>query len=371
MNSLERVLKAFDLETPDMVPFHAYESPEHAIRQLGRKVHEMYLEPDIVPEAMIHAAKKYSNDIIYMRYGQYLSEDQEVVRDEEGLVIRDKKTKEAVAHVFDDTKEIIPLQSSEPTIKSVEDVDKIPVVPHSEILEQPGIRSLQRYIDEFKGERFLFGFACGQSANAIDSFLGTENAMIASLTDQDLCRAIMERKYEALCEEIIALNKVGADGVYTGDACASCSFFSPQIYRDLFFEYQKKSIDFVHNLGMKALLHICGRISPILEDMADTGADVVESLDAFSSGGDIELKDAKNRIGDRVCLKGNIDAVHVIAQLSPEEIYNKCTQALHDAGPDGYVLSTEQITRDTPAENVMAMIQARNDYTNNFMKESD
>lgn len=363
MSSLERVKKAFKLETPDMVPFHAYESPEHALRQLGRKAHEMYLEPDIVPEAMIQAAKKYSNDIIYMRFGVYLPENQEAVSCEEGLIVRDKKTKETLGHVLNDTKDLIPARPKEPLVKDINDIEKIPIVSRAEIMQRPQFKSLGSYIDEFKGERFIFGFACGQSANAIDSYLGTENAMISALADPGFCKAVMERKFEALKEEILALKELGADGIYTGDACASCSFFSPQIYRVLFFEYQKKSIDFVHANGMKALLHICGKINPILDDMANTGADVIESLDAVSSGGDIELKDAKKRVGNRICLKGNIDAVHVIAPLSPQEVYQNCIQALNDAGPDGYILSTEQITRDTPAENVFAMVQARDDYS--------
>jgi uroporphyrinogen-III decarboxylase len=222
--------------------------------------------------------------------------------------------------------------------------------------------SLKPYFDEFKGRRFLFGFACDQSANALDVYLGTENAMLATLSDPGLCRAIMERRGEAVREEILALKAMGADGIYTGDACASCSFFSPQTYRELFFEYQKRSIDFVHSLNMRALLHICGKVSPILEWMAETGADVIESLDAPSAGGDIDLREAKRRVGHRVCLKGNIDAVHVIEPLSPDEIYSACVQAMLDAGPEGYILSTEQITRDTPAEHVLAMVQARDDF---------
>jgi hypothetical protein len=37
------------------------------------------------------------------------------------------------------------------------------------------------------------------------------------------------------------------------------------------------------------------------------------------------------------------------------------------AGPNGYILSTEQITRDTPRENVLAMVNARNDYCSSVM----
>ena len=364
MSSLERVNCAFELGTPDKIPFHAYESVEHAIRQFGRKVHEMYREPEMVPEAMIHAARQYSNDIIYMRFANNscLNDEREIIEDDDGICIRERKSGEVIGHVLHDTKDFIPATPKKPLVVTADDIEKIPIVSCQELLTQPHIKYLNRYIEEFKGEKFIFGFACGQSANALDSLMGTEHAMISALTDQGLCRAVMERRYEALKEEMLALKAVGADGIYTGDACASCSFFSPDTYRELFFDYQKKSIDFAHSLGMKALLHICGRISPILEYMADTGADVMESIDAFSSGGDMDLKDAKQRVGDRVCLKGNIDAVHVIAPLTPEEIYDKCMEAMQDTGPNGYILSTEQITRDTPASNVLAMVQARDDF---------
>lgn len=363
MSSRTRVLDALALKVPDIIPFHAYESPENAIRLLGRKVHEMYLEPDLIPQAMINSARLYRNDIIYMRVGQFVPENIKLEMIDDMLVWKDRKTGEISGHVLNDRKDFIPAAPPEPLVKSAGDVDKIPVVPYKELLQRPDYQSLKAYIREFKEERFLFGFACGQSANALYTNMGTEAAMIATITDPGLCNAVMERRNEAIRQEILALKELGADGIYTGDACASCSFYSPETYRTMFFEHQKKSIEFVHAAGMKALLHICGRISMILEDMAATGADVIESLDAFSSGGDIELKDAKRRVGGKICLKGNIDAVHVLEPLSPERIYDICIQALNDAGPDGYILSTEQITRDTPAEHVMAMLQARDDYS--------
>lgn len=367
MSSLERTIEALELRVPDKVPFHAYESPEHAIRQMGRKVHEMYLEPELVPLAMINSAKLYQNDIIYLRPGNYVNEKYSLVMRDDSLIWKDKKTGEITGHVLYDRKDFIPVKKSEPLMKTARDVDKIEIVPCREILERPETKSYQAYIREFSGKRFIFGSGCGQSANALDIYLGTENAMIATVCDEGLCRAIMERKYEALKEQILAMKSLGVDGIYTGDACASCSFYPPDTYRKLFFEYQKRSIDFVHSLSMKALLHICGKINLILEDMANTGADVIESLDAFSSGGDTKLKDAKKKVGTKTCLKGNIDAVHVIEPLVPEKIYEACMNALHDAGPGGYILSTEQITRDTPAEHVMAMIQARDDYSARFM----
>ena len=74
MNSKERVLTALELKKADKVPFHPYESPEHAMVQLGYKVHEMYMEEGILVEAMINTAKIYSSDIIYLRPDPYLGD---------------------------------------------------------------------------------------------------------------------------------------------------------------------------------------------------------------------------------------------------------------------------------------------------------
>jgi uroporphyrinogen-III decarboxylase len=355
-------MSAFALEIPDKVPFHAYESPENALRRMGICAHEMYLDKDILPAAMINSAKLYQNDIIYMRPGLEAGVDEKIVREGDGLAFFDKQTGRQTFRVLHDQKTKIPLSKSRPLVETERDVEKMTVTPWRELLQKTGYSSLARYVEEFKGKRFLFGFACNQSANELATQMGLEESMLATMTDTGLCRAILDRRFEQLKEEMQALCHLGCDGVYTGDATASCSLFSPETYRELFFDYHKKSIAYAHGLGMKALLHICGRISPILEDMAATGADVLESIDRHCSGGDMTLRDAKQRVGDRVCLKGNLDAVHEIEPGPPEKIYELCLQAMRDAGPGGYVLSTEQITRDTPPEHVLAMVQARDDF---------
>lgn len=364
---LERVLKALALEAPDKTPFHAYESPENAVRQFGRKVHEIYLEPMLLPHAMVHTARLYCNDIVYMRPAETLEENEEALPSEEGVLIRDRRTHEPISRVLSDNKTLLPIRPvPPPNVREIKDIEKaMPVIPWRTLLQLPVMQSLKPYVETFKGHRFLFGFAGGQTANELVRRLGFENAILATVTDTGLCRAVMERRAEVQEQYILALKAAGADGIYMGDATASCSLFSPETYRGLFLPFHRRAIDFIHARGMKALLHICGRISPILEDMAGSGADVIESLDAPSSGGDTELAEVKRRVGHKVCLKGNLDAVHVLHPGPPEKVHQACMEALRAAGPNGYILSTEQVTRDTPAEHVLAMVQARDDFARN------
>jgi uroporphyrinogen decarboxylase len=377
-NSLKRVLDALALKQSDLIPFHAYESPEHVMAQAGRMVHEMYLEPESFIEAMIHCSHLYHNDIVAMRndpflliealthkyecteYGDF--EDFKFSEKGNELIIIRKSNNNVAGKVLFNTKTVIPAETPVPLVQSPKDIEKIEIVSSKILLARRQYKMLKRYVEEFKGKRFLLAGIGGASANILDMTMGTENAMIATLTDKGLCKAIFDRHFEVLKQRILALTEIGVDGIVTGDACASCSFYSPETYNELFFYAQKRVVDFIHECGLKALLHICGRISPILERMADTGADMIESLDMKSAGGDIDLADAKKRIGDRICLKGNIDAVHIIEPGPSERVYNECIEAMKKAGPNGYILSTEQITRDTPRENVLAMVNARNDY---------
>ncbi len=376
-SSLQRVLDAIALKKPDKVPFHSYASPELVMQEAGHKVHEMYLDPEMFFESMVASHRLYQEDYVGVRLDPYLIAEQLThsyeSRDLEsldelrftsgvdGLVIHRKRTGEELGRVSFDSKTAIPLKRPPPLVQSAADIEKILIVPWQELVQRPRWSIIARYVKLFGGERFINVGVGATSANLLDMYLGTERALIAALIEPDLCRAIIDRHFEQLKERIQAARAVGVNGVTTGDACASCSFFSPNTYRDLFFPAHKRAIDFIHEQGLLATLHICGRVSPILDWMSQTGADIIEGLDPASAGGDVVLGDAKRRVGKRRCLKGNLDAVHVILPGPAEEVYRVAREAIEAAGPGGFIFSTEQIPRGTPREHVLAMVQARDD----------
>ena len=54
-----------------------------------------------------------------------------------------------------------------------------------------------------------------------------------------------------------------------------------------------------------------GKMNPVLEDLAEVGCDVIETLSPPPLG-DVDLASAKQRIGARTCLKGHIDQVNIM-----------------------------------------------------------
>jgi len=95
--------------------------------------------------------------------------------------------------------------------------------------------------------------------------------------------------------------------------------------------------------------------SAILESMADSGADVI-SIDWR-----ISIADAKQRVGDRVALQGNLDPCVL---LGPEDrIFAKTKEILDQAGPAGHILNLGHgILPPTPVENARAFITFAQSY---------
>ncbi len=82
---------------------------------------------------------------------------------------------------------------------------------------------------------------------------------------------------------------------------------APDHFLEFMKPYETECVQAAHDAGYLVSFHNCGRATLLLEDMADTGPDAIETLTSSRSSGDVDLADAKQRIGDRVCLFGGFN----------------------------------------------------------------
>ena len=101
-------------------------------------------------------------------------------------------------------------------------------------------------------------------------------------------------------------------------------------------------------------LHICGKATPILPMMADSGADVLELDHAVNIG------EACRIVGPEIALWGNLDPIRVLAQGTPESVRRKAVETLQTvkaAGHRRFVLSSGcTLAIETPPENLDALL---------------
>ena len=192
-------------------------------------------------------------------------------------------------------------------------------------------------------------------------FVGSQNwLMEIALIEAGLEGANEEAVHHALTlssEALIRFGKAcwdaGADILHCGDSLASCDVISPATFERFSYPYLKKVFAAWAEHGCdRKLLHICGNSTNVLDLYADTGADMVE-IDNV-----VDLRVAKERIGDRIALVGNVHTVTDLLQGTPESVAASAQRCIDQAGiGSGFLLGSGCIVpRYTTVENVKAMV---------------
>jgi MtaA/CmuA family methyltransferase len=186
------------------------------------------------------------------------------------------------------------------------------------------------------------------------------NALAALMDDPEKCEACLE----ALAGGALALGRGqaehGVDAILVSSAFAGAGFISPAHYRRFVLPFERKVIHGIKTFrDLPVYTHTCGRIGDRLELIMETGTDGIDTLDPPPLG-NVELSDAKRRIGGRLFIKGNLDPVNVTLRGSPGDVLaaaRRCLKAAAHGG--GYVLSTAcSVPPHTPPANLEVLVDA-------------
>jgi uroporphyrinogen decarboxylase len=110
--------------------------------------------------------------------------------------------------------------------------------------------------------------------------------------------------------------------------------------------------------GGSASLHVCGKSMNILSALVDTGITSL-SLD------NVDIAEVKRRVGDKVCLMGNVPPTDVMFRGAPEVVDASLYEILRKGydNPRGFIMSTGcGVPLNTPPENIHAMMNAVRKY---------
>jgi uroporphyrinogen decarboxylase len=180
--------------------------------------------------------------------------------------------------------------------------------------------------------------------------------------------AFMDEVYEFWLAWALAYTKAmiaaRPDEIMLGGSSASLSVSSPKLFRKYELPFLQKASALCRQAGIISHLHICGRSWPLVEIVAEhTDVDVMEPMEE-PPGGDVDLAEAKRRVGDKLCIKGNINTFEFMLRATPAQVEEKCKRAIDAAGADGgFVLSTgDQCGRDTPHANIFTMVEVAETY---------
>jgi uroporphyrinogen-III decarboxylase len=144
--------------------------------------------------------------------------------------------------------------------------------------------------------------------------------------------------------------EAGCEIIGMGDAV--CSQIDVDTYNTFVRDRHKELISFIHDLGGKIKLHICGDTSHLIPSYKDFELDILD-LDW-----QVNIDHARSVLGEKVILAGNINPV-TIQNKSRDEVFQLCKTLVEKYKNERFILSAGcEITPLTATENVKAMSDA-------------
>ncbi len=197
-------------------------------------------------------------------------------------------------------------------------------------------------------EKLILGWVEGPIAQAAD-IQGLNEVMLDLVDDPLFVRDLFEFIVPMEIDFAKAQIEAGADMIGIGDAAAS--LVGPRFYRDHILEYEKRLVDAIRGLGVPVRLHICGNVSDILGDIAQSGVDMID-IDFLT-----DLKLAREKLGPDLPILGNLDPVACLLLSTPEDIKRGLARCRRIAGERFFVGAGCEVPPDTPHENLRAMVE--------------
>ncbi len=177
-------------------------------------------------------------------------------------------------------------------------------------------------------------------------------------------------KLQAVCKELMGnfLNALGpnVDIIKIGDDLGTQQslLMSPDMYRRVLKPIHADWIEFIKaRTPAKVFFHTDGDVFPLIDDFVEMGIDILNPIQT-SAGKMANLEELRDRYGTKITFCGAIDTQKILPHGKPDEIRTEVRRVIDILGPSGgyMVSSVHTVMDDVPAENILAMVDAVEEY---------
>ena len=328
MTPKERVFARLAGKTVDRIPnFNILMA--FAARYIGRPMDEFCTDYRVLTEANLRCAEMFGIDILSTMSDPY------------------RETADFGANIsfsYDS------LPVCKPMIREPSDIKKLKAFRIEDSVRMlNAVRAIELYKREAGGRYPILGWVEGCAAESSD-LMGLTDYSMAFYDEPEMVRELMDICLESAINCIKPQIDAGADIIGVGDAVASV--LGPDIYREWILPYERKLFSEIKRCGAVGRLHICGNIAPLLDDLKDCGADIVD-VDWM-----VDFKTAGEKLAGHAVVCGNFDPVTVVRNGTPQLIKDAVNQCADVGGDRCIIMAGCEIPRDTPHENLLAIHRA-------------
>ena len=373
MTGRERLLKTLHGELPDCVPVAPDFSNMIPARLTGKPFWDLYLYHDPpIWEAYLAAAKHFGIDSLMDGYFPLRFPEESpgqpwerhlVHRSPERLVVQQCSIENG-RRVWADTVDVYYV-GDPPTWGLAPEKASVPAIPER---WEPvaGVKPVDcgpagfARVKEMLGDQGLIGVFV-TSTCALNNEADIYRYYDHPERHEQWARERVEQA-ERRFQRIMAM-EVKPDFLCVGGS-GTLVFQTVEIFRQLAFPAVKRVIELATAAGRPTHIHACGPEKALVKIMAEeTDLTVIDPLEQPPMG-DCNLAELKRRYGHELTLKGNLHTTDIMLRGSVDAVIRASKQAIDDAAEGGrFILSTgDQCGRDTPDENLRAMVETARTY---------
>ena len=341
MNSIERTYLALQHKTPDRVPVDLHNFMVTARLMGASSFADFFRDGEAMAMGQIAAWRRFGHDVLIVENGTA------ALAEACGVKVVYQSDTAPVA--------------KEPAIKSLDEVDTLVMPdPYKDPLLSELLKATRIVVQEIGDKAFIMGradqgpfsLACeirGMAEFMLDIALGEKPDKIHQLLE--FCRQVSLRYAMAQIEQ-------GAHCTSIGDSPSGPDLLSPRYYRKYAYPYVSRLASDLKKSGILLAYHICGNATPIIADMVSSGAAILE-IDQKSN-----LSTCRQAARGKATLLGPIDPSEVMANGTPEQVREKCQEAIEIMGAGGgFILGPGcALPATTSHENIDALIETARRY---------
>jgi hypothetical protein len=342
--------EAMDLGQPSRIPLMCQLSIGHMLQQLDVSPLEFWHDPVVFAQGICRLREIYHFDGVLVSLHGHDPDWRAGIRSRRQTPEGEEVTWSdgtVLLYVQDDLPR--PIESHSPSFGGIDQaLDALPSTL-SYIPVSQGLRFLlhrDHLFDIFTSVRAEIGprySLHGEITSPFDYFLdhcGHQRGLMYLLTEPKKAGAVLGHFTTLVKGLSVRMCGAGIDAVKVSSPFAGRGFIPPELYSEFVLPFEREIAGAVRAHDVHIYTHTCGAISDRLELLFDAGVSGIECLDPPPLG-DVELSDAKKRIGKRGFIKGNIDSVNTLLYGTTEQILEDARRRIEVGKKGGgFILST-------------------------------
>ena len=242
-----------------------------------------------------------------------------------------------------------------PMLRRIEDAEGLtPVNPRTDGLMPLALHLYRTHRQRILDAGYVIPAVAARGPLCLASFLrGVSEFMVDTVENPEAVHKLLDLTTKTVIDWLTAQAEAAGDsveGILVLDDIAG--FLSAPAYREFAQPYLQRIFSAFPANWVK-VYHNDANVRPFLADLPETGFDVLNWSHK------IDVVQARERTGGRICLMGNVPPLEIGVRGTPEMVRASAVEVLAKAGGSGLILSVGGgVSPGMPAENIAALSEA-------------